>query len=141
MRNGLTWLDWQILMTRRRSRPVLYSVKDAGVRDENLHPACTWFFRAKDRLEPAKTWKDVLHFRGNCQKECIDVASDITCACSDIIRPDLGTALIEHNQGTALIIFLVTSYRCLCLGSFPRNTVTRRSSLSCHAEKIQHSNK
>ena len=75
---------------------VLHSAQDAGVRDENLHPACTWFFRAKDRLEPAKTWKDVLHFRENRQKECIDVASDITFACSDIIRPDLGTALIEN---------------------------------------------
>ena len=26
---------------------ILYSAQDAGARDENLHRACTWFFRAK----------------------------------------------------------------------------------------------
>ena len=34
---------------------VLYSAQDAGVQDENLHSACTWFFPAKARLSPAKT--------------------------------------------------------------------------------------
>ena len=61
-----------------------------------MHRACTWFSRAKARLSPAKTWKDVLHSRENRQKECIDAASDITFACSDIIAgPNLGTTSIE----------------------------------------------
>ena len=74
---------------------VLYSAKDAGVRDENLHRAFTWFLRAKAQLSPSKTWKDVLHSRQNSQKECIDAVLDITFSCSYIVRSDLGTALIE----------------------------------------------
>ena len=62
----------------------LDSAQDAGVRVEKLHRACTWFFRAKARLAPAKTWKDVLQSRENRQKECIGVASVITFACSDL---------------------------------------------------------
>ena len=46
----------------------LCSVQDAGVRDENLYRASTWFFRAKARLLPSKIWKDVLHSRENRQK-------------------------------------------------------------------------
>ena len=58
--------------------------------------ACTWFFRAKARLSPVKTWKDVLHSRENLQKECIDAASDIMFSCYDIIAgPDFGTTSIE----------------------------------------------
>ena len=59
---------------------VLYSAKDVGVLDENSHSACTWFSRAKARLAPAKTWKDVtgcVHFQEHRQKECLDNASDI----------------------------------------------------------------
>ena len=33
---------------------VLCSAQDAGVLDENLHCAHTWFFRAKALLSPAK---------------------------------------------------------------------------------------
>ena len=62
----------------------------------------------------------------------MDVASDITFACSHIARPDLGTALIENY---------VHADKTFCLESFPRNTVTRRLSVSSHAEKLQHSNK
>ena len=47
---------------------VLYSVQDAGVRYENLRRACTWFFRAKAQLAPAKSWKDVLHSRETAKK-------------------------------------------------------------------------
>ena len=62
---------------------VVYFAQDGGVRDENLHRGCSWFFSAKALLSPAKTWKDVLHSRENRQKECIDVAPDITFPCSD----------------------------------------------------------
>ena len=62
----------------------------------------------------------------------MDVAPDITFACVDIARPDLGTASMENH---------VHADETFRLGSFPRNTVTRRSSVSCHTEKIQHSNK
>ena len=109
------------------------SAQDAGVQDENLNCACTWFFRAKARLSPSKTRKNVLHSRRNRQKECIDAVLDIMFACFDIVRPDLGTALIEDYV-----------YASFCLGSvfvLVPNTVTRRSSVSCHAEKIQHSNR
>ena len=84
---------------------VLYSAGDAGVLDENLHRAHTWFFRTKARLSPAKTWKDVMHSRENRQKECIDAASDITFACYDIIAgPDLGTTSIKgYVYGDVLI--------------------------------------
>ena len=37
--------------------------REAGVREDKLHRACTWFFRAKARLEPDKSWKDVLDSR------------------------------------------------------------------------------
>ena len=40
-------------------------------------------------------WKDLLHFRENHQKECIDAASDVEFACYDIEGQDLGTTLIE----------------------------------------------
>ena len=73
----------------------LDSDQDAGVLVEKLHSACTLFFCAKARLAPAKTWKDVLQFRGNRQKECIGVASVITIACSDFARPYSGSFLIE----------------------------------------------
>ena len=35
------------------------------------------FFRAKARLEPDKSWKDVLDSRKNRQEECLGVASVI----------------------------------------------------------------
>ena len=77
---------------------VLYSARDAGVRDEKLHHRCTWFFRAKARLSPAKTWKDVLHSRENLQKICLDVIALLqTFACFDIARQDLGTVLMENH--------------------------------------------
>ena len=37
--------------------------REAGVCEDNLRRACTWFFRAKARLEPDKSWKDVLDSR------------------------------------------------------------------------------
>ena len=37
--------------------------QEAGVLGDNLHRACTWFFRSKARLEPAKSCKDVLNSR------------------------------------------------------------------------------
>ena len=90
------WFDFVRRADFDDEAAVLYSAEDAGVQDENFHRACTWFFRAKARLPPAKTWKDVLHSRKNRQKECMDAASDITFACYDIITgPDLGTTSIE----------------------------------------------
>ena len=60
----------------------LDSAQDAGVLVENLHRACRWFFRAKARLTPAKTWKHVLQSRENRKKQFIGVASVIiTIAC------------------------------------------------------------
>ena len=43
-------------MTRQRSAGPLFcpTCRSATVRDKNLHRACTWFIRAKVRLEPAK---------------------------------------------------------------------------------------
>ena len=71
--------------------------QEAGVREDNLHSAYTWSFQAKTRLEPYKSWKDVLEPRENRQEECLGVASAITFACShrDISRTDLGITLIE----------------------------------------------
>ena len=125
-RNVLILLDWQILMTRRRYS-LLPKMQDCEMK------ICTVpvhvFFRAKDRLSHAKTWRDVLHSRENFQKECLDVVTLLQkFACFDIARPDLKVENYVHADAT---------FR---LGSFPRNTVTR-SSVSCHAEKIQRSNK
>ena len=61
----------------------------------DLHRACTWFFRAKARLEPDKSWKDVLDSRKTRQEECLGVASVITFACSHISRSDFEMTLIE----------------------------------------------
>ena len=52
--------------------------REAGVREDNLHCACTWFFRAKGQLEPDKSWKDVLDSRKTRQEESLGVASVIT---------------------------------------------------------------
>ena len=38
---------------------VLNSAQDAWMLDENFHCSHTWYFSAKARLAPAKTWKDV----------------------------------------------------------------------------------
>ena len=54
----------------------------------------------------AKTWKDVLHSQEKSQKECIDHASDIVFACSDIIRLDFGTALIENYVHTNVYVLV-----------------------------------
>ena len=53
------------------------------------------FFRAKARLEPDKSWKDVLDSRKTRQEECLGVASVITFACSHISRSDFEMTLIE----------------------------------------------
>ena len=45
--------------------------REAGVREDNLRRACTWFFRAKARLEPDKSWKDVLDSWKTRQEECL----------------------------------------------------------------------
>ena len=37
--------------------------QEAGVRKDNLHSACTWFFRAKALSKPDKSFKDVLDSR------------------------------------------------------------------------------
>ena len=95
MRNVLTLLDGQILMTMLRSS-LLPKMQECKMK--KFHRACTWFFRAKARLQPAKTWKDVLHSRKDRQKECMDAALDITFACYDITvtaGQDLGTTSIE----------------------------------------------
>ena len=56
-RNMLTWLHRKIPVRWQRSLD-----QEAGVRrDDNLHLAWTLFFRAKARLDPAKSWKDVLN--------------------------------------------------------------------------------
>ena len=44
--------------------------QESGV--HNLHRACTWFFRAKARLEPAKIWNDVL----NCERTVASLTVD-----------------------------------------------------------------
>ena len=69
--------------------------QEAGVCEDNLRRACTWFFRAKARLEPNKSWKDVLDSRKTRQEECLGVASVITFACSHISRSDFEMTLIE----------------------------------------------
>ena len=61
----------------------------------NLHCAHEWFFRTNDRLAPAKTRKDVLHYRQNRQEECTGIASLIPFASSDIFKPDLGTTSVK----------------------------------------------
>ena len=68
-----------------------------------------------------QTWKDVLYSREISQKEAWTFALDVTFACFDIARPGLGTALRENY---------VHADETFRLGSFPRNTGTRRC--LCH---------
>ena len=78
--------------------------REAGEREDNLHRAYTWFFRAKARLEPDKSWKDVLDSRKNRQEECLGVASVITFACSHISRSFLEMTLFDsYVHGNANI--------------------------------------
>ena len=53
----------------------------------------------------------------NSQKEGIDVAQDITFACSDIARQNLGSALMKNY------VHAGKTFRLGCSG-FPLNTVT-----------------
>ena len=87
--------------------------QEAGVCNDNLHLAWQWstmcmVFCSKARLEPAKSWKDVLSFRKNWQRECLGVASVITFASSHISRSpaDLGMTLVEgYVHSDANILF------------------------------------
>ena len=74
---------------------VLLNDNVAGVRDEKLQCANAWFFRAKARLAPGKSWKDVLDSRRSHQEKCIGFTTVITFACADMFGPDLGTTSIE----------------------------------------------
>ena len=81
--------------------------QETEVHYDNLHSACTWFFRAKARLDPAKSWKDVLNSRKNWLEECLGVVSVIYfCICSHISRSDLGKTLVEGYVHTNANIWL-----------------------------------
>ena len=84
-------VDLALLTDSHEMAALLPHDQEAAVLDFNLHRACTWFFRAKAPLEPAKSWNDVL----NSQEECLGVASVITFAFSHISRSDLGMILVE----------------------------------------------
>ena len=91
---------------------------DDGVRDENLHRACTWFFRARARLSPSKTCKDALHSRQNRQKECIDAVLDITFACSDIVSLMSDRIWgLPWSKIMSMPIFVLVALQSFCLGT------------------------
>ena len=91
----LQHVDLAPLTDSREVAALLPLDQEAAVLDDNLQSACTWFFRAKARLEPAKFWNDVQNSRKTRQEECLGVASVITFACSHISRSDLGMILVE----------------------------------------------
>ena len=100
-RNMLSWLHSQIPVTLQ---PCSLLTK----KQEYAMTICTVhvhdFFRAKARLEPDKSWKDVLDSRKNRQEECLGVASVITFACSHISRSFLEMTLFDsYVHGNANI--------------------------------------
>ena len=107
---------------------VFDSAQNAGVLDENLHRACTWFFCAKARLAPAKTWRDVLHsprkpttrMHRRCFRQYVRMLWYHQSGFGDCLDRELCAWHCMPMKLFVSVAFLI---------------VTRRSSLSCHAEK------
>ena len=113
MRNVVTLLKGQILMTRWQSS-ILQEIQEC---ETKICTVPVHGFPLQSSIGSCQNLEGCVAYPRKLQKECIEVASDILFACSDIVRQDSGTALIMQM---------------FCLGSLPRYTVTRRLSASCH---------